>query len=166
LSAYASFFLNSASSIIPLETIVISHPSFSKTYNIVRNAMNGLAATLEDGTSTTFDYYPLSIKQTGASDDLDQKMQIQLGDLGKVVPAEIDNAFNAGTLTTKPQLVYRCYRSDDLTTPMEGPFFYDITSIATKKKASAFNAEAPRLNNNQTGELYSLDRFPMLGGFI
>jgi hypothetical protein len=166
MSKYSEFFLNSKSSVVPLETMVISHPSFSKTYRIVRNAINGLTASLEDGTQETFDYYPLSIKQTGASDDLDQNMQIQLGDLGEIVPEEIDNAFNAGTLTTKPTLVYRAYRSDDLTAPMEGPYTYEITSIAQKRDAAAFNAEAPRLNSNQTGELYSLDRFPMLGGFI
>lgn len=166
MSAYASFFLNSPSSVVPLDTMVISHPSFSKTYYIVRNAINGITAKLEDGTDATFEYYPLSIKQSGASDDLDQRLQVQLGDLGEIIPEEIDNAFNAGTLTTKPQLVFRCYRSDDLTAPMEGPFYYDIASIASKKKASAFTAEAPRLNNNQTGELYSLDRFPMLGGFV
>jgi hypothetical protein len=167
MSKYSQFFLDSASSVVDIETLEISHPSFSKTYYIVRNAINGVTVTLEDGvTSQAFDYYPLSIKQTGASDDLDQKMQIQLGDLGDVVPAEIDACVADATLLTKPTLIYRGYRSDDLTAPMEGPFIYEITSIAQKSDAAAFNAQAPSLNTSRTGEAYSMDRFPMLAGFL
>lgn len=166
MSAYAAFFLNSASSIVPLETLEISHSSFSKTYWIVRNAVAGITATLEDGTVQDFVYYPLSIKQTGASDDLDQKLQIQLGDLGEIVPKEIDNVVNAGTFGIKPTLIYRTFRSDDMTAPMDGPYRYEITSIGTKKDAASFVAQAPSLNVTRTGEVYSLDRFPMLAGFL
>lgn len=166
MSLYSQFFLSSSASIVPLETLEISHPSFSKTYWIVRNAINGLTATLETGASATFVYYPLSIKQTGASDDLDQKLQIQLGDLGEIVPMEIDNVVTAGTFGTKPTLIYRSFRSDDLTAPMDGPYLYEITSIGTKKDAAAFSAQAPSLNTTRTGEFYTTDRFPMLAAFI
>lgn len=166
MSNYSAFFLNSASSIVPLETMVISHPSFSKTYYIVRNAINGITATLEDATTHTFTYYPLSIKRNGATDDLDQKLEIQLGDLGQVVPAEIDNCVSAGTQGTKPTLIYRSFRSDDLTAPMDGPYTYEIASIGTKGANAAFTAQAPRLNNNRTGEIYTVARFPMLVGFL
>lgn len=167
MSQYSEFFFNSASNIVALETLQISHPSFSKTYYIVRNAINGITAYLEDGvTMVTFDYYPLQIKQTGATDDLDQTMQIDLGDLGEIVPMEIDRAFAAGTMTTKPTLVYRVYRSDDLTAPMDGPFRFEITSIGSQGGSSSFTAEAPRLNSSRTGEIYTIDRFPMLAGFL
>lgn len=166
MSNYSEFFLNSDSSVVPLDTMVISHPSFSKTYYIVRNAINGITATLEDGTTHTFDYYPLSLKQTSASDDLDQQLEIQLGDLGEVVPQEIDRCFNSGTLQTKPTLMFRVFRSDDLSAPVEGPYRFQISSLGTKKDATGFTAEAPRLNSNRTGEQYSLDRFPMLAGFL
>lgn len=166
MSDYSEFFLNSDSSVVPLETLDITHPSFSKRYAIVRNAVGGLTATLEDSTSLDFDYYPLAIKPTGASSDLDQKLEIQLGDLGDVVPKEIDLVQAAGTFGTKPTLIYRSFRSDDLTAPMDGPYRFEITSIAQKKDAAAFTAEAPALNSSRTGEIYSTDRFPMLIGFL
>jgi hypothetical protein len=166
MSAYTSFFLNTDSSVVPLDTMVISHPSFSKTYYIVRNAIDGITATLEDSTTHTFDYYPLSLKQTGSSDDLDQKLEIQLGDLGEVVPQEIDACFNAGSLKIKPTLVFRVFRSDDLSAPIEGPYMFQISSLGTKSDATGFTAEAPRLNSNRTGEMYSLDRFTPLAGFL
>lgn len=166
MSKHSEFFLNSASSVIPLETMVISHPSFSQDYYIVRNAINGITATLEDATTHDFIYYPLSIKQTGSSDDLDQSLEIQLGDLGEVVPDEIDLCFAAGTLRTKPTLIYRTFRSDDLSAPMDGPFHYEITSLGSKRAYSGFLAGAPKLNTNRTGEIYTMTRFPMLRGFL
>ena len=166
MSQYSEFFLNSAASVVPLETLEISHPSFSQTYYIVRNAIAGITATLEDSTTKTFTYYPLTVKQTGSSDDLDQKMQIQLGDLGEVVPEEIDRVVTAGTFGVKPTLIYRSFRSDDLSAPMDGPYIYEITSIGSKKGFSSFAAQAPSLNATRTGEFYTTDRFPMLGAFV
>jgi hypothetical protein len=166
MSKHSEFFLNSASSVVPLETMVITHPSFSQDYYIVRNAMNGITATLEDATTHNFTYYPLSIKQTGASDDLDQSLEIQLGDLGEVVPDEIDRCFAAATMGTKPTLIYRTFRSDDLTAPMDGPFRYEITSLGSKRAYSGFLAGAPKLNTNRTGQIYTMTRFPMLRGFL
>lgn len=166
MSKYSEFFFNSSSNVVNIETFEISHPSFSKTYWIVRNAMNGITANLEDGTSQTFDYYPLQVKRTGASDDLDQKLEVQLGDLGMVIPQEIARCHAAGTMSTKPTLKYRAYRSDDLNSPMDGPFRFEVTTVPRKRAASALQAGAPRLNSNRTGETYTMLRFPMLRAFL
>lgn len=165
MSLYTQFFLNSMSSVVPLETLEISHPSFSQVHNVVRNSTRtGITATLETGVATDFVYYPLQIKPTSSQNDLDQKLQIQLGDLGELVPNEIDNCFAAGTMLTKPIVNYRVFRSDDLTKPMDGPFRYEITTLSMKQTGSGFAAEAPRLNTSRTGEIYTIDRFPMLAG--
>lgn len=166
MSQYSEFFFNSPASTVALETLEISHPSFSQTYYIVRNAMNGLNAKTEDGVMRAWTYYPLSIKKSGAADDLDQTLQIQLGDLGAIIPGEIDRCRKAGTLLTKPIVTYRTFRSDDLTAPMDGPFFYELPGLATKRKNTAFTAQAPRLSNSRTGEIYNLTRFPMLSGVL
>lgn len=167
MSSYTEYFLNSNATVVQLETLEISHPSFSKVYRIVRNAMNGITAKLEDGvTMATFEYYPLQLKQTGSSDDLDQKLQIDLGDLGETIPTEIDNCFAAATMLTKPTVLYRVYRSDDLTQPLDGPFRYELTTLGQKIEGASFAAEAPRLNNSRTGDVYTLTRFPMLTGFL
>ncbi|MFZ1074800.1 MAG: DUF1833 family protein [Minisyncoccia bacterium] len=172
-AGYAAFFLNSASSVAHLETVEINHPSFlrgnndsGKTYSIVRNAMYGLTATLETGVSRNFLYYPLALTPTGATDDLDQKIKVSLGDLGDLLSVERDNVVAAGTTGTKPTMTYRVYRSDDLSTPIDGPFTYEIPAIARKRDGASFEAGAPKLNTNQTGEIYSITKFPMLRGFV
>lgn len=163
---YAAFFLNSSSSIIQLELIEISHPSFSKVYFIVRNAIHGITVTLEDTSSQLFDYYPLSIKPTGSNTDLDQTLEINLGDLGEIVPLQLDLVAADCGFNIKPLLKYRTYRSDDLSAPLFGPQLFEINTISFQKEGNTLSASAKRLNLNQTGELYGMDRFPMMRGFL
>jgi hypothetical protein len=162
---YAEFFFNSQSSVQEYETLVIAHPAFSKTYYIVRNAPNGVTLTLEDTTSHLFTYYPLSIKRTGANDNLDQTLQINLGELSQIIPPEIDRVRAAGQILTKPTLTYRTFRSDTLEI-MEGPFVFELPTLARTADQNALQARAPRLNQNATGEIYTMTRFPMLRAFL
>jgi hypothetical protein len=166
MSDYSEFFLNAGSNVAELELLEISHPNFTKTYYLVRNAVNGVTVTLEDSTSQEFEYYPLQITPVGSGDDLDQVLRIQLGDLGTLLPQELDAVSAAGGFGTKPTLKYRTYRSDDLSAPLYGPITLEISALTFKKEGAAFEAHAPRLNSTATGELYTTSRFPMLRGFI
>jgi hypothetical protein len=166
MSAYSEFFLNSRSSVVQLELLEISHSKFTKVYRVVRNSMNGVTVTLETGAQATFDYYPLRIENSGAKDDLDQSFNITLGDLGEVLPKELDNVASLNGFSEKPRVVYRTYRSDDLTRPLFGPIVLEVESFAFNREGSSFTAKAPSLNINKTGEVYRLERFPMLRGFL
>ncbi len=163
---YNSYFLNSNSSVVRLETLEISHSDFTQTYYVVRNAVNGVTVTLENSLQATFEYYPLKIKPVGAADDLDQKLRIDLGDLGEILPAELDAVSSALGFTEKPIVKYREYRSDDLSAPMLGPWVLEVKEFSFNREGSSFEAQAPSLNINRTGELYQIARFPMLRGFI
>lgn len=164
--SYAEFFLNSRSSVVQLELMEISHPNFTKVYRVVRNAVKGITVTLETGASATFDYYPMRIENNGSKDDLDQSFTITLGDLGEVLPKELDSVASADGFSVKPVVIYRTYRSDDLTLPLFGPVVLEVESFAFNREGSTFTAKAPSLNINKTGELYKLERFPMLRGFL
>lgn len=166
MKTYAEFFLNSKTSVVQLETLEILHPNFTKIYRIVRNAVEGVTLALENGQSVTFDYYPLQIENAGVRDDLDQAIKINLGDLGEVLPKELDEVSSNNGFGTKPTVVYRTYRSDDLSRPLFGPVTLEVSSFAFNREGSTFEAKAPSLNVNKTGELYKLDRFPMLRGFL
>lgn len=162
MTDYVAYFLNSRSSVVQLETLEISHPDFTQSYFIVRNSRAGLTATLETAVEQVFDYYPLRIRPAGSKDDMEQSLQIDLGDLGEVLPLEVDAVTAAGGLAIKPIVKYRVYRSDDLSAPMLGPLTLEITNLASAKEGASFEASAPSLDNNRTGELYRLERFPML----
>jgi hypothetical protein len=316
MSTLTDFWLNGPSSVVRLELLEFIHPDFSKVWRIVRNAVNGVTVTLEDASSKTFDYYPVKIAATGSNNDLDQSLEVTFGDLGQILPKELDRmvrpakvvvnpgacigawvdgtgqlvadpflignggyffvpynatalqvgmndtfysdnqghwaiAINGGapsnitptnkpwtvsgglnaaypytataatgpvqravtggtlvliaiTLTaglspgsplvdglgdtsaaliaggpgqwvsteplpgskTKPQMNYRTYKSTDLTVPLEGPFKFVVNTISFKKEGATFACTAPRLNYVATGEIYALDRFPTLNGFL
>ena len=164
---YVEYFLNSRSSVAQLETFELTHPGFSKTYRIVRNAVKGVTVKLETGGTAFFAYYPAKVSPQTARDDLDYAITINLGDLGEEFPIELDNVmkYPKGP-EIKPTLIYRVYRSDDLNQPMFGPLVLEVAGLAFTKEGVAFEARAPNINATSTGEIYSLSRFPALRGFL
>lgn len=167
MSEYSDFFLNSKSSVVQLELFSISHPNFSKTYRIVRNAVNGVTVTHEDGGVFFYEYAPCKIKAHGARDDLDHFIEITFGDLGEIIPLEMDNVMSApGGMSIKPTVRYRVYRSDQLSSPLHGPLTLEVASFSFTREGATFEARAPALNLTRTGQIYSMVRFPMLRGFI
>lgn len=166
MSDYTEFFLNTSSSVVQLETLEISHPNFTTTYRIVRNSRLPVTCALEDSSDEEFSYYPLQIRSLGSRTDLDAGFQIDVGDLGEVLPLELDEVANADAFNIKPTVVYRTYRSDDLTQPLFGPLNLEIDNFTFNADGASFEAKAPSLNMNRTGENYDFSRFPMLRGFL
>lgn len=166
MTNYAEFFLNSSSNVVQLECLEISHLSFTKIYRVVRNATNGVTVKYENGISYAHTYYPLKIDSIGARGDLDQGLTISLGDLGEVLPVELDAVSSTDDFSVKPVVKYRTFRSDDLNNVLFGPLVLEITTFSFNREGSTFEAKAPSLNINKTGELYKIDRFETLRGFL
>lgn len=165
--SYEEFFLDTESAVVQLDCISISHPDFTQSYHIVRNAVAGVNVTLEEALGNRYyEFYPLQVKPMGFKDDLDQGFMITIGDTGDTLPGEIDAVAAADGFATMPTFVYRAYRSDDLTVPLFGPVNLVIKKITMAKEGATFEARAPLVNEGRTGELYRLDRFPMLRGLL
>lgn len=166
MSRYSEFFLKSYSSVAQLETFEISHSAFSKTYRIVRNETRGMTARLENGQDVVFDYCPVKIQLINDKDDLDQVIKIQLGDLGEIIPMELDRIAQQNKFGEKPKVIYRTYQSNDLNNIMNGPIRLEIKDFTFNREGCAFDAKAPSLNLNSTGLIYTFDMFPMLRGLL
>lgn len=167
MSDYSQYFLNSASSVVQLELLEITHSQFTQPYYIVRNNPDGIEVTLEDGvTVRQFEYYPIQIQPLGVQDDLDQSLRIDLGDLGEILPVELEAVSKNYGFLEKPKVVYRTYRSDDLTSPLYGPVNLEMIDISFQNDGCSFEARAQGVNINRTGELYRFARFPMMRGFL
>lgn len=166
--AYTNFFLNSKSSVVRLELLTITHSAFSKQYNIVRNATEGVWVTVgsDNPTLEFFEYYPLKITLEKVKNDLDYSLQIIFGDLGDIVPSELDLVRAAEKFDEKPQIIYSVYRSDFLDAPMTEPVFLEITSFTTDGPNTTFIAKAPSVSLGKTGEIYTFNRFPGLRSFL
>ncbi len=167
MGAYSEYFLNSRSTIVQLDLMEVSHPNFTKSYRIVRNAPKGITVNLSDAEpNISFTYYPVKVESLGARDDLDAAIRVNIGDLGEVVPAEIDAVAEAGGFMTKPTVRYWTFRSDQLAAPIYGPLHLEVPSISFAEEGASFEARAPALNSSKTGERQTLDRFPPQRGFL
>lgn len=151
-----------------MECFEISHPNFSKTYYVCRNppTIAGVDVTHEDSTVKHYDYLPLQAKMSEIKNDLDNAVNVQLGDIGEIFPLEFDNIEAADGFSTKPTVKYRLYRSDILTAPMFGPLVLEAPDWTAAQQGQSFDAQAPKLSVNQTGEKFLVPRFPMLLGFL
>lgn len=162
---YIDYFLKARSDVGQLDTIQLSHPNFTKDYYLVRNHLKGFTATLEDGvTLKFFEYVPMQIGKGSVKDDLDQTIDITLGDVREILSMELQNVKANNGFSIKPTLVYRTYRTDDLSRPLFGPVILEVADFQFTKKGASFQAKAPSLNVVKTGELYTLERFKMLRG--
>lgn len=167
MGTYSEYFLNSRSNVVQLELVELTHPDFTQAYRIVRNARDGITVDLSPGElAVPFIYYPARVEQMGARDDLDSAIRMDLGDVGDVVPGEIDAVAEAGGFMTKPAVRYWTFRSDQLTTPLFGPIVLEVPSISFNDEGASFEARAPSLNSTKTGERLTLDRIPMQRGFL
>lgn len=165
-SAALNYFLASRSDVVQLELIEISHPSFTQVYRRVRNHREGVDVILENGDDARFEWYPMQITELNDSADLDNGLRISFGDLGEVLPKELDAVTAEDNMAVKPTIIYRAYRSDDLTAPLIGPLLLEATTFSFTREGASFEASAPYVNQTRTGETYNLTRFPMLRGFL
>ena len=107
----------------------------------------------------------MKITEQGTGTDLDFGLLIEFGDLGELLPNDLDAVTTANGLFTEPTLIYRTYRSDDLTSPMVGPIELSVKSFSFNENGATFEAGSDNANSQTTGELYTVSRFPMLRAF-
>lgn len=167
VSSTLEYFLNSRSDVVALELLEISHPSFTQVYRRVRNHRDGITVKHTPvGPDIFYAWYPMQIEEQSDRADLDSGLRISFGDLGEILPRELDAVSDADNMVVKPSIVYRVYRSDDLTEPMIGPINLEATHFSFTREGASFEASAPFVNRTRTGETYNLTRFPTLRGFL
>lgn len=164
---WVDFFFGAPSSTAEVPTLEISQPDFSQVWRVQAKYREGFWARLESGEQVFFQYVPLGLKLLEDRGNLDFGMTVTLGDLGEILPDEIQRARAAGSLrTSPPRVVYRSYRSDDMERPMFGPVVLQARTITRSPEGSQFDATAPQVNVSKTGRVYRSDEFPMLRGFL
>lgn len=176
MSALSEFLLGESDVVRQLQLIEISHPDFSATYRMVRNHPGPIKVMHEDDTGPhTYQYVPMQIKMAGATADLDQVIEVTMGDLGTILPYELELIDIANGMQIKPSVVYREYLTNNFAMvsgepiyqePVYGPFNMELNGITFNKTGCVFTAKPPQFNKGKTGEVYDVSRFPMLAGFL
>jgi len=151
---------------VRLECIEITHPSFSRHYRFVRNHADGVRVKHENGNWYDYDYLPVTIKPAKSSDDLQQSFTIGIGDVGTVMPFEIDRLRRGSYPNVRPTLNYRVFLTSDLTTPSTSVLGLEITDNQPQKQGAVFVCKARELNKTSTGIVYTIKDFPGLIGLF
>lgn len=168
MDIYKSFFLNSSSGVVPLECVEISHPDFSVPFRFVKNDTEGVTVKHESaGPDVTYEYQPMSTQRSTVTNDLDQKLNLTIADVDDELIKSVVSARLGTNWKIRPSIRWRLYRDDDLTAPMVSLQTLEIATLSKDNSGNCtFDAQAPELNSVKTGEIYSLERFPLLRGMI
>ena len=144
------------------ETIFISHSKMTATRYFVFNSAP-LTAKLATGETVTF--LPANISATTAqnNNDLDQQASFTIGDENN----ELDDELDRIPLGDTEDIIvgYGVYVSTALDAPAEF-IEYTVKSIPQKLGTFTMQCGAPNLNQNETGEVFSFERFPMLSSAV
>lgn len=165
------FHLDSATSVVLLETLEISHSLWPDPIRLVTNHPDGISVTLENGQSATFDFIPLMIQRGNTSDDLDQTLNITVGDLGEVVPPLIQK-IRVASSDEKPQVIYRSFAFDAASmvltkpTPIEIIRGLYVAKMNQDHQATTFESATSGKNSVKTGRTYNFEEYPDLRGLI
>lgn len=163
--------LDSSPSIAALETLEISHSLWPTPIRIVTNHADGIDAMLETGEVVNFEFAPLLINKGTTSDDLDQNLNITLGDLGEIVPPLIKQ-IRASDSDEYPQVIYRQYAYDVASMSFAKDKPIDIIKglfveqMSRDHQATTFEAKTPDKNTVATGRSYTPEDYPDLKGLL
>lgn len=149
-----------------IECIEIIHPSFTKHYHFVRNHEDGVRVKHNDGVYKDYEFLPLAIKPSRSANDLQQGFTIGIGDVGEIMPNEIDRLRRGSHRTVRPKLNYRVYLNSDLDSPMRSVLGLEITDNQPKKQGAVFICKARELNKTDTSVLFTSSLFPSLAEFF
>lgn len=151
---------------VRLECVEITHPSFSRGYRFVRNHADGVRVRHENGYYYDYEYLPLTIQPSQSSDNLLQGFTIGIGDVGEILPYEIQRLRNGSYPNIRPAVNYRVYLTSDLSQPLSSVLGLEVTDNQRKKQGAVFKCQAKETNKTSTGVKYTLDRYPMLRTFL
>lgn len=159
--------LDSSPSIALLETLEIRHSLWPNPIRIVTNHADGVDAMLETGMMVNFEFAPLLINKGKTSDDLDQNLNITLGDLGEIVPPLIKQ-IRASESDEYPEVIYRAYAFDTSSMTFAKDMPIDIIKglfieqMSRDHQATTFDAKTPDKNTVATGRIYTIEEYPDL----
>lgn len=167
-AAYDRFLASTPAGKREYRTIEIYHPDFSNLLRFVKDFEDQtliLEATAPRNPSSAvlFTAIAMEVGEPSENRDGDPILTINLGAVANEVNDELDLMTDTGRLTPI-SVIYRKFYEGDLTGPV---LVLNLTASNIKFDgftAVAFVAEDTDFINKRSGELYTIERFPMLSG--
>ena len=168
-----NYFLAGNPDDVLFQTIEISHPAFRNEHRFVANKADGLYVPFESedengnpvASQLFYEYAPLDIKLGESTESLDQYIEVTIGDLGDILPSEIE-AIRSDEFSSmqKPEVVYAEFLASNLNEPTLVIGNLEISQYTMKTGMAVFKCEVKKLNTRKTGVTYNLKDFPIMWG--
>ena len=146
------------------ECLEISHPKWPTVLRYVVESRLPIIVRHEDGQTYEYVYSPIQITRSADEDTLEQSLQFMIGDLGETIPKLIDQFIYDEDIEC-PRVNYRLYFMGRLENPLFVDKNLELEIVTRDSKGTKGESQAPGLNNNGNGELYSVSTDPSFGGF-
>lgn len=153
-----------------LETIEISHPDVVQKIYITGNFTPGgsFLATLEDDTVVSFMYRPLTIQRNSQSGNLNQTFSITIQDMNLEVSPWADQIPLESLVPPIMKIRTYTYNRETrvVSSLVEGPYTVLIKQYNQNELGSTIEGQPSQTALTGSGERMTIDRFPMLRGFV
>lgn len=164
--AYKKFLASAPTAQREFRTIEVYHPSFIKTYRFVKDFEDQtfkLESTAPRNASQNilFEALSIEIQEPRESQDGDQLLTVNLGSIGNEVEQALQTITGEDYLIPI-EIIYRKYYSGDLENPIIVLTLTASNFVFQGYTIVSFTGEDTDLANKQSGELYTLERFPSL----
>ncbi|CAM3969845.1 hypothetical protein PSAR109036_01805 [Psychrobacter arenosus] len=163
--------LDSRPSIALLETIEAKHSAWGTSLRIATNHADGFEARNELGQFTQYQFAPLIINKGSVSDDLDQSLNITLGDLGEILPPLIKQIRDADS-DEMPSVTYRAYAYDVASmslakeTPIDIIKNLPVQTMSRDHQGTTFEAKTESKNAVVVGRTFNPNDYQDLKGLL
>lgn len=152
-----SFFLTDNSGVVLINTIEINHTSFSTPF-LAQCDYIDKDLTIQ---SRTYKYHQFEITKGEVTSNLEQSLTVSFDDYDD----ELKNKINAASSISKMTLIYKIYREDSLSSPLDSIQTLEIPNVNYDSNGNVtFEARAQRLNSVATGLVYTINDYPLLKG--
>ena len=159
-----NFFLTDTSAVRKVDTIELNHPDWTVPFYFQNEWIDeDMIATNEDSVAVTYQYQLFEVDRGNVMADLDQGVSITFADYID----ELKNAINSADHMKAITLKHRMFRDDDLSSPLD--FIQTLQVLKVNNDSNGvvtFEASAEQLNSVKTGDVYTLNKYPLLKGVI
>lgn len=154
-AALTSWFFSAQTTSIYHELITFNSPV---NKGFVRNAKSGI---ISNGVS--YEYLPFRIRKGESRNNVDYEFFIDFAVADNIL---LNNYIRYIQTNPEPTLTYSIVDGSDNNDILFGPITMSLGNVIVEKSAASLAVNQRDLSRNRTGEIYDLDRFPSLQGFL
>lgn len=136
-------FTNNKKQQIILQTLQLSHSTFSEDFYIIRD-LHDRTLTLENGLKKDFNAVNFSVKIPGFSQKLDSTLQFQIDVVNSELVSQISKLLDNPSRELI-KVVFRAYTDQITSYPIIGPLYFEVDSFSFEKYKLVVNAKIHEL---------------------